>query len=137
MFWFHMDIFGLLQFLSKLRFWSGLPFWTDYTLKKGFFIKVCKIWMCCVFCQQEMEDRDHVFIKRPFVASIWASIRHNLQISSMSEKLLEVCITWRESLVKKNAQLERNYSVMAVVWMVWNERNRRNFQQNIKIIFLC
>lgn len=35
---------------------------------------------------------------------------------------MEVCINWRFALI------EWNFCTMAVIWVIWNERNRRIFQ---------
>lgn len=62
--------------------------------------------------------------------SIWNNVRHNLHIShSFPTSVFELLTDWRERNICEEVELEWDLSVLAVIWYIWGQRNKRIFQK--------
>lgn len=106
-----------LTFLDRIHTKNNL-------IKKG----VINYGNTCVFCNNENETGNHIFLNCQFVLSIWASLKHNLKVSNLPDNIKDLMTVWRETNVDRKIRMEWDISVAALIWNVWNERNKRIFQ---------
>jgi hypothetical protein len=82
-------------------------------------------WHSCVFCDEELETRDHLFFSCPFSSQIWCSLTkgllHGRRISSWSLITPHLLDTSRPYL----HLFTLRYTFQATIHSLWRERNSR------------
>ncbi|XP_038999926.1 uncharacterized protein LOC120125606 [Hibiscus syriacus] len=83
----------------------------------------------CVFCNTELETREHLFLQCPTATLMWetAFTLSGLQFTFCSWDVFveRACSTWRgKSMLTMIMKLLLN----ALVYLLWEERNKRMFQ---------
>ncbi|XP_038998857.1 uncharacterized protein LOC120124208 [Hibiscus syriacus] len=87
----------------------------------------------CVFCNEEIETRDHLFADCNFAKTLWNSILQLTQLQkthmSWEVRLDWSCRKWKgKSLISTVMKLAWN----TYIYLIWEERNRRIFQNRTR-----
>ncbi|KAM7530918.1 hypothetical protein LguiB_034328 [Lonicera macranthoides] len=92
------------------------------------FTSLSPLW--CVLCRRDNESIHHILLHCEFVMHVWSKALKMFGLEGAFSK------RWSEFLIikwhfrqnsKKVKQLWR-FSLMAIVWLIWSERNRRVFE---------
>ena len=93
-------------------------------------------WPCnqlCPLCDQELETAVHLCLTCSFAKEVWFHVANwtTLDLRLMTGEVLDVKTWWEANL--QHLPLKKQRSVAAVLmvtaWSIWNERNRRIFEQ--------
>lgn len=86
---------------------------------------------CCA-CDQVLESASHIILGCPFAKEVWhlmANQFHDAAVAALQSSSIN---TWWDKtfkLKKKGILLDECTGAIYVAWNLWNERNRRIFQQ--------
>ena len=84
-------------------------------------------------CDQELETAVHLCLTCSFAKEVWFHVANwtTLDLRLMTGEVLDVKTWWEANL--QHLPLKKQRSVAAVLmvtaWSIWNERNRRIFEQ--------
>ncbi|XP_038994898.1 uncharacterized protein LOC120119071 [Hibiscus syriacus] len=83
----------------------------------------------CVFCKVDLESKDHLFLNCPTIVFLWDSIFSlsgmKFSVFSWDNFLTRASSNWKgKSLLSLVMKLAMN----ALVYLLWEERNKRLFQ---------
>ncbi|XP_039017530.1 uncharacterized protein LOC120148497 [Hibiscus syriacus] len=95
----------------------------------------------CVFCNAQLETREHLFLQCPMAEQLWNSVffHSGLQftITSWDDFFVWASSTWKgKSLLTSIMKLALN----ALIYFLWEERNKRIFKgcsRNVQELFLA
>ena len=90
-------------------------------------LKIFKRILFSVLWGSQKGSAEHLFLKFSFVRSIWQSILEKLKIKEWPSDFSALWTTWRSENVPKFIKIEWDLSAMAIVWMIWCEKNIRIF----------
>ncbi|XP_020258783.1 uncharacterized protein LOC109835210 [Asparagus officinalis] len=84
----------------------------------------------CVLCDLAKESRDHLYFQCPYLVYIWKLCKLKLQMNDSDNKDLN---TEAQNIQQKFKSKDKSYilarlALNSTVWQVWQERNRRIFQ---------
>lgn len=83
----------------------------------------------CVLCQNGKESRDHLFFRCPFSEYLWTLCKLKLYDTSSIEGMEEEALKIKLKFKKKDRIFKlARLSFTVTVWHIWQERNRRIFQ---------
>jgi len=85
----------------------------------------------CILCGIESESITHLFLHCGHTRDIWHNWKMHL-IYIIVPQMLLTCGQVGETWVRHDFSIEWDLSVMAVCWIVWNERNNRIFSQKYR-----
>jgi len=109
----------------------------DMLVKKGILEQQANL---CSFCSEQPETIDHILLHCHFSWQVWCNVAQGLRIQ------IERQITFRQFY---EVWMDQNYyhslrkklhiaTFFAVSWSLWNERNKKNFeQQEVNFDMLC
>ena len=100
-------------------------------------LKFIPIDLTCVFCRQEEESHRHLFFLCGWPRQLWYRITAWLGISRVINSLSSA-LRWLHPKKKNMASRMRKVSLGIVVYLIWEEWNRRIFYGNsrdVNIVF--
>jgi len=75
----------------------------------------------------------HLFPNCPITSFLWKKIQKELHVHCLPVDTSELWRGWRRAHVSQSVRLEWDFlSAMAIIWLVWHERNSHIFLQKIK-----
>ena len=83
----------------------------------------------CVFCRQEGESHRHLFFLCGWPCQLWTIIKDWLRITRDMNSLSSA-LRWLHPKKRNMAARMRRLSLGIVVYLIWEERNRRIFDGN-------
>lgn len=79
----------------------------------------------CIFCQQEIETRDHLFFECDFSAGIWKVLTHKLLNQLFTTSFSAILSVISAIPTKNTTCFILRYVLQATTHKIWHERNRR------------
>ncbi len=95
----------------------------------------------CALCSAEAENLDHLFFRCSFAISLWDRILQNFP--TVRKRLRSdtggLACRWRRARLALSNSLQGRFDIWfaAACWELWNERNRRVFDNAIKSSEVC
>jgi len=81
----------------------------------------------CIFCMHEEESHEHLFFRCPWTSSLWNKTKDWLRINRRMTTLKSAVRGL--STRKKNLEARmRRVSLSMIVYLIWEERNKRIFE---------
>ena len=87
----------------------------------------------CVFCRQEDESHQHLFFLCGWSRNLWSQVTSWLQIDKPMNSLPSALIGMHPKK-RSHAARMRRVSLGIVIYLIWEERNRRVFERNSRSI---
>ncbi|XP_077232171.1 uncharacterized protein LOC143867003 [Tasmannia lanceolata] len=87
----------------------------------------------CSLCIEAGETIDHIFVHFKVARSVWSGILSRFGISWVfPSTLTELVVGWEVAPWKKKGMVLWNVSLLAVLWVLWKERNSWVFESIAK-----
>ena len=87
----------------------------------------------CVFCRQEDESHQHLFFLCGWSCNLWSQVTSWLQIDEPMNSLPSA-LRGMHPKKRSHAARMRRVSLGIVIYLIWEERNRRVFERNSRSI---
>ncbi|GJZ70423.1 hypothetical protein Tco_0633973 [Tanacetum coccineum] len=89
--------------------------------------------LTCVLCNKCPDSHEHLFFKCSWAKEVWLKISEKGRFTRVECKLSKVVGHQEEGPVKRNIwQVVNTLILFATVYFIWNERNKRSFQNIIR-----
>ncbi|KAG7593824.1 Zinc finger CCHC-type [Arabidopsis thaliana x Arabidopsis arenosa] len=79
----------------------------------------------CVFCNEPIETRDHLFFNCPYSKRVWEQLVKGLILDKYSESWKEIINLLAGKVLDKTKRFLLNYTLQNTIHSIWSERNKR------------
>lgn len=83
----------------------------------------------CVLCGCSIEETDHIFAGCQTARGLWATFTDNRDPSTAQVSFIDRLLSWNPRALSVQGQIIKPLIPHAIVWVLWNERNRRVFDE--------